>query len=67
MLTESRNDKIKSRNEAVFGQCCPRKTRMPSGKPENAGEKERGCQDGERPWPEGPALQQRSVLTPRPP
>jgi len=39
VLTECRKGKIKRRNEAVFGQCCPRKTHMPSGVPVNAGEK----------------------------
>ena len=39
VLTECRKGKIKRRNEAVFGQCSPRKTHMPSGVPVNAGEK----------------------------
>lgn len=39
VLTECRKGEIKRSNEAVFGRCCPRKTRMPSGLPVNAGEK----------------------------
>lgn len=51
--------KIRSRNEAVFGRCCPRKMHMPSGTAGSAGEK-----GGAASWPEASIS---SVLTPCPP